>query len=57
MLAPIYVCWFCDGEFEPIEGTAPSAEEPQFCTSACEESWLNEQAYEEARYGSAPVFE
>lgn len=48
-------CWHCEDAFEP-EGL-PSFDEPNFCSEDCVDQYLNEQAYAEARYGSAVVFE
>lgn len=52
-LGEVY-CTQCEDPFYPdgqhlIDG-------PNFCSGECEDAYLNEQAYNEARYGSAPVF-
>lgn len=46
-------CRRCGDAFEP-DGYV--GEEGALCSSECEEGELNQLAYDEARYGSAPVF-
>lgn len=53
-------CTWCGEEFVPIEGASTSLDEPVFCSadheaqaSMADGDW---DAYQEARYGSAPVY-
>lgn len=53
------LCWHCGDEFDPIEGASTSVDEPVFCSTEHEEAYARildeDQAYDEARYGGAPV--
>lgn len=58
MFSPIHFCSYCNDDFDPIEGEAPSTEEPSFCSDDCRERYWAavdaEEAYNEAGTG-APV--